>query len=316
MNNTPSDFRTALDMDMAAKGLNERTLGDKLGVSQQSISKWRKRNFPPLYRLDQLREILGADSYVARMDFAQMVRDMPRTRLVAPSNVEVPAYSGTEPAAFTKTRVQLTPIGPAGAVWAAARPQQLPPAHALNDGFREWRIAQEARLERVLPFQLCKNYSQRTGDNVVRVGAKEAPAHFDYLSDKLAVEVKYLRKPSSALMVQLNQAACFQLLAACKWQQEKHGINLKPVIACIEFEVEEGHVDEDERLRRQRQYERAQLKFNEFCEVLGITTVSFSDTAHLAEYIAEAEGVELEPNMYEQADFVDNDLLSEMERSL
>lgn len=81
------DFRTALDIDMATKGINERELGKLLGLSQQSISKWRHRGFPPLYRVEDLKAIFGPDSNIGRMDFTLFAREVPKLRISAPTNV-------------------------------------------------------------------------------------------------------------------------------------------------------------------------------------------------------------------------------------
>jgi hypothetical protein len=81
------DFRTALDIDMATKGLNERELGRLLGLSQQSVSKWRHRNFPPLYRVDELKSIFGPDSQIGRMDFGRLAMETPKLRVSAPTGV-------------------------------------------------------------------------------------------------------------------------------------------------------------------------------------------------------------------------------------
>jgi hypothetical protein len=72
---------------MAMKGLNERALGQKIGVSQQAISKWRSRGFPPAYRWEQLKEMLGPESYTARLQFQDLVGVGTRLRVDAPSNV-------------------------------------------------------------------------------------------------------------------------------------------------------------------------------------------------------------------------------------
>lgn len=87
MNYQPTDFRTALDLDLTVLQMNERTLGERMGVTQQAISKWRKRGFPPAYRWEQLKEILGPGSYTARLQFADLARAGLRLRVEAPVNV-------------------------------------------------------------------------------------------------------------------------------------------------------------------------------------------------------------------------------------
>ena len=83
----PTDFKTALDLDMAMKGINERVLGERIGVSQQAISKWRARGFPPAYRWEQLRTLLGPESYTAQLQFPTLVSAGHRLRVAPPSNV-------------------------------------------------------------------------------------------------------------------------------------------------------------------------------------------------------------------------------------
>lgn len=88
MTYSPTDFRTALELDMAQHEMLERELGQRMGVSQQSISKWKARNFPPLYRVKDLIEVFGPNSYIARLDLPNMLARTPRLRIAA---------HGTEP---------------------------------------------------------------------------------------------------------------------------------------------------------------------------------------------------------------------------
>lgn len=90
MSYIPTDFRTALEMDMERAQMLEKELGARLGVSQQSISKWKARNFPPLYRVKQLIEVLGHDSYVAKLDLPNMLANTPRLRIAVPSKENGP----------------------------------------------------------------------------------------------------------------------------------------------------------------------------------------------------------------------------------
>lgn len=103
----PEDFRTALELDMARHNMLERDLGARIGVSQQSISKWKARNFPPLYRVKDLLAVLGPDSYVAKLDLPNRLAQTPRLRITEP---------GTEP-----THVSRAPKFPTTEHLAAVR---------------------------------------------------------------------------------------------------------------------------------------------------------------------------------------------------
>lgn len=154
----PKDFRTALDMDMAAKGINERELGVLLGLSQQSISKWRHRGFPPLYRVDDLRAVFGNDSNIGRMDFTQFAKDVARLRVVAPPNVPDPVTPRAQPSMHGGDRQ--------GA--GATHSDQVA-------AIRAWRADQERDMMFSLPGVL-RTHLSKTGS-------------VDYYSPKLAVQV-------------------------------------------------------------------------------------------------------------------------------
>lgn len=97
------DFKTAVESDLTRLGLSERQLAERIGVSQQACGKWAARGFPPLPRVRQYIEALGADSAVAAitpeqwLEFAQNHK----ARLAA-ERVEVdedPAVAAARPAA-------------------------------------------------------------------------------------------------------------------------------------------------------------------------------------------------------------------------
>lgn len=97
MSYTPTDFRTALELDMERLKMLEKDLGARMGVSQQSISKWKARNFPPLYRVKDLVAVLGADSYVAKLDLPNMLANTPRLRIAVPSKESGPPVLPSTP---------------------------------------------------------------------------------------------------------------------------------------------------------------------------------------------------------------------------
>jgi len=84
----PTNFREALEMDMERRSMTEAVLGRLLDedkpLSQQAIHKWKQRGFPPLARLDQLKKVLGDDSYVAKLTHQQIYANEART-VVRPS---------------------------------------------------------------------------------------------------------------------------------------------------------------------------------------------------------------------------------------
>jgi hypothetical protein len=151
------DFRTALDEDMRNKGTNERLLGQMLGVTQQSINKWRQRGFPPLYRIEQLIQYFGPNSHIARIDFNKMVREMPRARVVPPAGTP-----GTE-----------------------LLPAYAPPPDAvrgLGHDRATWAREQELQVRRLLPPALSGHWEQR-----MMLG--NAAATFDFVCDRLVLDV-------------------------------------------------------------------------------------------------------------------------------
>ena len=84
MQYTPPDFRTALGLDMARDNMIGLDLGARLGVKQQSISKWKARNFPPLYRVKDLLAVFGPESYDAKLDLPNKLAQTPRLRIAVP----------------------------------------------------------------------------------------------------------------------------------------------------------------------------------------------------------------------------------------
>lgn len=65
-------FNTALREDLARLGINDRVLAQRLGLSQQAISKWRTRGFPPIARWKDLIDILGENGALATLGIAEL----------------------------------------------------------------------------------------------------------------------------------------------------------------------------------------------------------------------------------------------------
>lgn len=147
----PKDFRTALDIAMATKGINERELGALLGLSQQSISKWWHRGFPPLYRVNDLKAVFGPDSNIGRMDFSHFAKDVVRLWVVAPPNVPDAMFPRVAPTLHRD-------VGADG---------QFDPLAAV----RAWRSEQESHLMYGLPGGLRPNLTRALGGT-----AYESPA--------------------------------------------------------------------------------------------------------------------------------------------
>lgn len=74
MTYTPPDLKTALHIDLEAKGLTQDDMGRAMGVSQQSVSKWIAAQKIPEARVEQLRQLLGPDSYTVQFLAAQYQR--------------------------------------------------------------------------------------------------------------------------------------------------------------------------------------------------------------------------------------------------
>lgn len=60
------DFREVFGRDMARVGLTDAALGAKMRVSQQSVSRWKSRKFPPIRRWRELLVHLGPDSELSK----------------------------------------------------------------------------------------------------------------------------------------------------------------------------------------------------------------------------------------------------------
>lgn len=69
-------LKTALTTDLSARGLNLGALADKLGISQQSISKWIARGSIPDSRHAEVVDFLGKESqtavYLSRQKMAEL----------------------------------------------------------------------------------------------------------------------------------------------------------------------------------------------------------------------------------------------------
>ena len=87
-------FVQALDLDLAAHGMKDAGLGKRVGVSQQSINKWRQRGFPPSYRLQELQDVFGPNSHLAKLNMEGIYANAARLRQTHPKGT-LPA-GGTE----------------------------------------------------------------------------------------------------------------------------------------------------------------------------------------------------------------------------
>lgn len=98
MNYTPPDLKTALHIDLEAKGLTQDDMGRAMGVSQQSVSKWIAAQKIPEARVEQLRQLLGDDSYTVQFladQYQRKARGMGARPTI--SLPEVPEYLQEEP---------------------------------------------------------------------------------------------------------------------------------------------------------------------------------------------------------------------------
>lgn len=249
------DFRTALDIDMAIKGINERELGKLLGLSQQSISKWRHRGFPPLYRVDDLKAIFGPDSNIGRMDFTQFAREVPKLRISAPPNVP-------------ETKVPRHPSR------TFSMPQAFTVPQAFTDptsAVRAWRSDQELKLVRGLPGAL-------------RVNLQEERGFPDYLSDKLAVGV--VMSPRGPLTV--PERAAERALRLLALRAERKQPELRLAVAIVQGDVPSIHALEPFQVR----WDRALNALTQMAQQLSFEVWVVPGGAELALAICDIEGVQ------------------------
>jgi hypothetical protein len=164
-------FKAALDADMLRKGINERLLGQTLNVSQQSISKWRHRGFPPLYRVRQLVEYFGPNSDIAKLDFVNLMVDTPRVRVQPPVNV-LPSMTDRQ-----------FGLGAAGAVAGDVQGSENLAIFLRSAPQRERYYAEQMMdFRSALPAEL-REYVQRNGS---RMEVGQAQLKLDYLSGRVA----------------------------------------------------------------------------------------------------------------------------------
>lgn len=65
-------FREAFKVDLANAKMSEASLAKRLGIKQQAVNKWVGRGFPPLSRLQELRDIFGPTSELSKMDHSAL----------------------------------------------------------------------------------------------------------------------------------------------------------------------------------------------------------------------------------------------------
>ena len=70
--NAKNMFSEAMRADMERKELSEAALGKAIGISQQAVHKWIERGFPPLSRISDLRDVLGADGAFAKLSHEEL----------------------------------------------------------------------------------------------------------------------------------------------------------------------------------------------------------------------------------------------------
>lgn len=96
---TVTTFKDALALDMERKGLTEAALGRLLNeerpITQQAINKWKARGFPPLERLERLKQVLGPDSFVSRLTPEQLYGTASRL-MVYPTTVRTAAIKASD----------------------------------------------------------------------------------------------------------------------------------------------------------------------------------------------------------------------------
>ena len=84
--NAKNRFSEAMRADMERKELSEAAVGKALGISQQAVHKWLERGFPPLSRVNDLREVLGATGEFAKLSHDDLFGDGKTSRTPNPQS--------------------------------------------------------------------------------------------------------------------------------------------------------------------------------------------------------------------------------------
>lgn len=173
-----SSLSQALEQDLVRVELTQKELGERLGISQQAISAWITDNHIPNKRLNQLTEVLGANSAVAQWQS--------RENFKFAVERDGGAYVERSP---EKQPSRLQPLPRVRDVEEPARPVLR--EHTVDHLFRA-----------ALPAHLHANLK-------VRVELGSTVRHVDYMSDKLAFE---LISPSPVSFNRLSLTASPALL--------------------------------------------------------------------------------------------------------
>lgn len=171
-------LKTALQADLAAKGMKLGDLADKLGITQQSVSKWIAKDEIPKDRLVEVLNLVSPGVHLSKFMIDQM-----QLKLLSNKMAEAAAVS-------TAGRHARTPPQPGD---EDDQPQQftwVDAAHVTHVPFEPPAVVQ-ARARRAARAKWASSLSETSRPYVQgAMDINEAPREFDYLSPKLAILVR------------------------------------------------------------------------------------------------------------------------------
>ena len=252
-------LKDALSADLSARKMNLGALADRMGISQQSISKWIARDEIPQSRHEEVREILGAESATVKYLGQQLIRELEALQAApmfsrAEAPPEVPSYSRRAPQEPHTFRHYTTPLPGQINSESMAGIFPLPLSFPLRDQ---------------IDPQLQKYVDQRAMVNGLN-------RRFDYFSDTLALRVT--RNPLGAMPPGMPTVLAL-LLAAAVFDEKR----------CVLAHVPDPN--RPARLAYEPDIQRA-ARFRSDMRALGVEVVEFPNYEALA---AQIEAWEITP---------------------
>ncbi len=296
-------LKAALQADLAAKGMKLGDLADRLGITQQSVSKWIAKDEIPKDRVEEVATILAPETTTARYLLAQAQQRLGQTVLTdVKRRLRNPPQPGDEDEfdpdrsliryatefASQPPTAQMPPPPdyqpPAGLRFEMSPPPRLnvPPAPKL-----EWSKSvpivgsaiDSARNAAMHRARVTNAWSVRLPPELQRNVAQAAEIQgvarrFEYLSEKVAVLVRAEPRMDPARLFEV--AVPLMLLIATGTLSSCHLVLLPR--ALMGFSETRGGFPPDELAKRLGMVKRD-------LDALGVTVTELQTPAEVAEYI-------------------------------
>lgn len=177
-------LKDALTADLSARGMNLGALADRMGISQQSISKWIARDEIPQSRHEEVREILGAESATVKYLGQQLIRELEALQAApmfsrAEAPPEGPSYSRRAPEENAPAPDEDLATGPPSPKW-----------YRLNI------FGDKAALTSARPYSVKLGVAEHLEPQLRKYADRHLDLNgqdrkFDYLSATVAVKVVF-----------------------------------------------------------------------------------------------------------------------------